>query len=175
MLQILSHTPTWVFALFAGLLAFGLLQARSRDVKKTLAYALPAGMVALSLSGIESSFGLGPFPVAAWAAGLAVVTLIAYKAFPHKGLSYDAGKNTFHIPGSWAPLAVIMAIFFTKYAFAVMQGFGAAAASSPVTAVVLSFAYGCFSGYFCARAVSLAATARRPNKSSKPTPLRGAA
>lgn len=175
MLQILSHTPAWVFALFAGLLAFGLLQARSRSVKKRLAYALPAGMVALSLSGIQSSFGLNLLPVAAWAAGLALVAFIGYKAFPNKGISFSPENNTFFIPGSWTPLAVIMAIFFTKYLFAVMQGLGAAAASSPTTAVILSWAYGCFSGYFCARAVSLVAAERRPNNSFKPKPLRGSA
>ena len=165
MLQILSHTPAWVFALFAGLLAFGLLQTRNRSVKKTLAYALPAGMIALSLSGIQSSFGLNWLPTAAWAVGLTLVAFIGHKAFPHKSISFNPENNTFYLPGSWAPLAVIMAIFFTKYLFAVMQGFGAAAASSATTAVILSLAYGCFSGYFCARAMSLVAAQRRPNNS----------
>lgn len=36
MMQVLSRTPPWVFALFAGLLAFGILQARSRKVKAAL-------------------------------------------------------------------------------------------------------------------------------------------
>ena len=93
------------FALFAGLLAFGLLQTQNRNVKKTLAYALPAGMVALSLSGILSSFGLTPLTLAAWASGLIVVTLFAYKVFPHKGISLNRANNTFYIPGTWTPLA----------------------------------------------------------------------
>lgn len=162
MLQILSHTPPWVLALFAGLLAFGLLQTRSRDVKAIMAYVLPAGMVALSLSGIQSSFGFKPSPFAAWAVGLAAIAVIGYKAFPHKGISFNSANGTFYIPGSWVPLAVIMAIFFTKYAFAVMQGFGVAAAASPITAVALSLIYGCLSGYFVSRAASLVAAARRP-------------
>lgn len=171
MQQILSHTPAWVFALFAGLLAFGLLQTRTRNVKKAMAYALPAGMVALSLSGIQSSFGFRPLPVAGWAAGLALVTFIAYKKFPQKGMGFNRDSRSFHIPGSWAPLAVIMAIFFTKYLFAVLQGFGVAAASSPRMALGFSCLYGCFSGYFCARALSLAAAARSSASSSKPTPF----
>lgn len=165
MLQILSHTPAWVFALFAGLLAFGILQTRSRDVKAIPAYVLPAGMVALSLSGIQSSFGFKPSPLAAWAVGLAAIAVIGHKAFPHKGISFNSANGTFYIPGSWVPLVVIMAIFFTKYAFAVMQGFGMAAAGSPVTAVALSLIYGCLSGYFVARAASLVAAAR----AAKPT------
>ena len=175
MLQIVSHTPTWVFALFAGLLVFGLIQTRSRNVNKALAFLLPLGMIALSLSGIQSSFGLKPMPLLAWTVGLSAVTFIGHKLFPNRGIVFDLEKNSFFIPGSWTPLAVIMAIFFTKYVFAVMQGLGANAASSPLVAVVLSFAYGCFSGYFCARAASLVMAARRPNNSFKPKPLRGSA
>jgi hypothetical protein len=174
MLQILSHTPTWVFALFAGLLGFGLIQTRNRTVKKQVAYVLPAAMVALSASGVQSSFGFKPLPVAAWVAGLLVVAFFLYKVLPNRGVSFDSEKNTFFIPGSWAPLAVIMAIFFTKYALAVVQG-RMGAAVGPGTAAALSLAYGCFSGYFCARAASLISAARKARDSSKPIPLRGSA
>lgn len=166
MLQILSHTPAWVFALFACLLVFGLMQARSRNVKAVVAYVLPAGMVALSLSGIESSFGFKPAPLAAWAVGLTIIAFTGYKLFPHKGISFNSAKGTFFIPGSWVPLVVIMAIFFTKYAFAVMQGFGLAAARSPATALALSLVYGCLSGYFVARAVNLLVAARGASQSA---------
>lgn len=173
MLQILSHTPAWVFVLFAVLLGFGLIQTRNRSVKKRVAYVLPAAMVALSLSGVQSSFGFKLLPVAAWAAGLLVVAFVCYKVFPNRGVSFDSGRNAFYIPGSWAPLAVIMAIFFTKYALAVVQGrMGASVGQS--TAAAISLAYGCFSGYFCARAASLIAAARRANDSAKPMPLRDA-
>ena len=65
-----------------------------------------------------------------------------------------------------------MAIFFTKYALAVVQGrMGASVGSG--TAMAISLAYGCFSGYFCARVASLIAAARRTSDSSKPVPLRG--
>ena len=49
--QILSHTPIWVYALFFVLLAFGLIQTRTRTVRKMPALLLPAGMTALSLFG----------------------------------------------------------------------------------------------------------------------------
>lgn len=173
MLQILSHTPAWVFVLFAGLLGFGLIQSRDRNVRKLVAYVLPAAMVALSLSGVQSSFGLKPVPIAAWAAGLLLVGFALYRFAPNRRMSFDAETNAFFIPGSWAPLAVIMAIFFTKYALAVAQGRTGAAVGPGATAM-LSLAYGCFSGYFCARAGSLVAAARRSGTSSTPTSLRSA-
>lgn len=160
--------------LFAALLGFGLVQTRNRSVKKQVAYVLPAAMVALSLSGVQSSFGFKPLPFAAWAAGLLVAAFVCHKVFPNRSMSFDSEKNTFFIPGSWAPLAVIMAIFFTKYALAVVQG-RTGTAVGPDAAAAISLAYGAFSGYFCARAASLIAAARRAGDSSKPTPLSGSA
>jgi hypothetical protein len=61
--RILSNTPPWVFGLFAGLVMLGLMQARTRRVGKAAALALPAGMVALSLAGIHSSFGFAAGPL----------------------------------------------------------------------------------------------------------------
>lgn len=174
MMQIITHTPLWVFALFAGLLVFGLLQTRDRTVKKPVAYLLPVAMVVLSLSGVRSGFGLGPVTLGAWAAGLVLVTLVARGAFRKSKVSFDPGQNRFFVPGSWMPLAVIMGIFFTKYAVAVVQGQTGVAVGA-VAAAGLSLLLGGFSGYFCARALGLMSAARRADSSSGPTPLRGAA
>lgn len=54
--QILSHTPAWVFVLFFVLLVFGLMQTRTRKVRRIPALLLPAGMIALSLAGIMAIF-----------------------------------------------------------------------------------------------------------------------
>ena len=161
MMQILSHTPTWVFVLFVVLLAFGFMQTRSRNANKFLAYLLPIGMIALSLAGVQSSFGLKLVPVVLWATGLVLVTIVGYKFFRDTRVSFDPNRNAFYIPGSWMPLIVIMAIFFTKYAVAVMAALKIEAASSTLFAVALSLAYGCFSGYFSSRAVNLLAQARK--------------
>ena len=169
MSQFLTQTPAWVFALFAGLLAFGLLQTRDRKVNRYLAYLLPAGMIALSLSGVRASFGLAPVPVALWAAGLVLVAFAGYRLFPDRRVIFDPATNAFFIPGSWYPLAVIMAIFFTKYTVAVMTAMKSGAVASPAFAMAVSLAYGCFSGYFAARAANLVAQTRVPGPSLKPT------
>ena len=161
MLQILTHTPPWVFGLFVGLLAFGFMQTRNRNVNKFLAYLLPVGMVALSLAGVQSSFGLKLVPVTLWAAGLALATFIGYTFFRDTRVVFDPNRNAFYIPGSWLPLIVIMAIFFTKYVFAVMHALKIDAASSPAFAMALSLVYGCLSGYFSSRAANLVAQTRK--------------
>ena len=169
MSHILTQTPPWVFALFAGLLAFGLLQARDRKVNRYLAYLLPAGMIALSLSGVQSSFGLAPAPVALWALGLVLVAFASYKLFPNPRVVFDPATNAFFIPGSWYPLVVIMAIFFTKYAVAVMTAMKSGAVTSPAFAMAVSLAYGCFSGYFAGRAANLLAQSRANSPALNPS------
>jgi hypothetical protein len=63
--QVLSHTLIWVYALFFVPLVFALIQTRTRTVSKIPALLLPVGMIALSLAGINSSFGLRMIPLAA--------------------------------------------------------------------------------------------------------------
>lgn len=104
MVQILAHTPTWVFALFFVLLVFGLMQTRTRSVGRFAALLLPAGMVALSLAGIDSSFGLTPVPLASWAIALAVAIVLGYAVLRDKRVEYDASARKFFVPGSWVPL-----------------------------------------------------------------------
>lgn len=160
MVRILSHTPAWVFVLFLVLLAFGLMQTRTRRVRKLPALLLPAGMVALSLAGIQSSFGLRLLPLLAWVAGLAAAAFVGYRWFRDDRVTYDATERAFFIPGSWTPLAVIMAIFLAKYAYAVMLAMKAEAIASALFVLALSAVYGLLSGYFVARAIHLIAKAR---------------
>lgn len=153
--QILSHTPAWVFALFFVLLVFGLMQTRSRRVRLIPALVLPAGMVVLSLAGVHSSFGLTFVPLVSWAIALAFAAYAGYVVFGDEKVRYDAATSKFFVPGSWVPLAVIMAIFFAKYVYAVMRAFDAEAISTPQFVVFLSAVYGLLSGYFAARALNL--------------------
>jgi hypothetical protein len=153
--QILSRTPPWVFVLFVALIVFGLLQTRTRSVGRIPALLLPAGMIALSLAGVHSSFGLAPVPLASWAIALAVASLVGHALFRDARVRYDATAKRFFVPGSWVPLAVIMAIFFAKYAYAVMNALNAAVISTTLFVVALSAVYGLLSGYFAARALNL--------------------
>lgn len=159
--QILSHTPAWVFVLFVVLLAFGLMQTRTRSVRKVPALLLPAGMIALSLAGIHSSFGLEALPLASWAAALALAAWLGYALFRDKRVRYDATEAKFHVPGSWMPLVVIMAIFFAKYVYAVLRANGADLVSAMPFIVGLSAVYGLLSGYFAARGLNLIMRARQ--------------
>lgn len=153
--QVLAHTPSWVYALFIALLGFGLVQTRTRTVRRAPALLLPAGMLALSLAGIVSSFGLAPLPLAAWGLAMVTATAVGYTFLRDTRIHYRATDGAFFIPGSWAPLFVMLAIFAAKYGYGVMHAFQADIITTPGFIGALSAVYGLLSGYFVARAVTL--------------------
>ena len=159
--QIVSHTPTWVYALFFVLLVFGLIQTRTRTVSKLPALLLPAGMLALSLAGIYSSFGLATLPLAAWGMAIASATVVGYTFFRDTRIHCTATDGNFFIPGNWVPLVVMMAIFLTKYVYAVMHAYNAEVIATPLFIGALSAVYGLLSGYFSSRAVNLIKLAQK--------------
>lgn len=160
MLQILTHTPPWVFGLLLALIVLGLQQTRNRQVKLWLAYLLPAGMVILSLVGVVSNFGTQVISVSLWLSGLALMAFVGYQLFAIKDVRYLAESNKFYIPGSWIPLLVILAIFFTKYIVAVLYALNNPITEQVAFMPVLCLLYGLFSGYFVSRALCLVRASR---------------
>ena len=150
---ILRQTPTWVFAVFFLLLGLGILQSRPRKVGRFSLMILPIAMTALSLFSVQSAFGISELSLGAWTAGLLFALLLnAWLKLPH-GLSYDLASARLAIPGSWIPMALMMAIFFTKYF--ISASLATRFLSREVFAFVITcaFALGLFSGTFVSRAV----------------------
>ncbi|HMU67811.1 MAG TPA: hypothetical protein PKE57_11715 [Cellvibrionaceae bacterium] len=155
MLEIITHTPTWVFGLFIGLVLLGVQQRKNRQVKKPLAFILPLGMLALSFTGVWTSFGFMPSALSIWGAGLIMSAFAVARIWPVRGLKYNQTNNSFFIPGSWAPFSVIMLIFFAKYSVGVLHGISPAALDSTLLKLAFSLVYGLSSGYFVGRALCL--------------------
>lgn len=153
--QTLAYTPIWVYALFFLLLVFGLIQTRTRVVSKIRALLLPIGMIGLSLAGINASFGLRTMPLVAWGIALIIATVVRCTLFRDKRIQGRATAGQFLIPGSWVPLVVMMAIFFAKYVYAVMNALHAEVISTPMFIGALSAVYGLLSGYFSSRTVNV--------------------
>ena len=153
LIEILKHTPRWVFVLFLVLVALGYSQSRDRTVSRRRAAVLPAVMIALSFSGMLSAFGAAPFGIACWVAGFAAAIAIGIRTGGPHGVKFSAETRTYSIPGSWVPLALMMAIFFTKYAVGVIQGRQLAISAEPLFIALVAFCYGIYSGLFAARVI----------------------
>lgn len=153
LIQILKHTPPWVFVLFFVLLALGCYQAHARTVSRGTLAIIPAAMIGLSFYGVVSAFGVDTIGLACWAAGAAVAVWLGARFTAPQGVAYSPQTGSFMVPGSWVPLALMMAIYFTKFAVGVMLARQLPIAREAVFAGAVSLCYGLFSGLFLARAI----------------------
>jgi len=153
LMQILRGTPIWVYALFLGLIALGYLQSKPRDVAPAMVAVLPVALGLFSLGRVLSAFGPEPLGLAAWAAGTAAALLLNRALKLPVGAYWSAATDTFHVPGSWVPLALMMSVFFARYALAVSLVMAPALVHSPGFAIAASFGFGLLSGLFVARAL----------------------
>jgi len=153
LLQILRGTPLWVLPLFIALIVIGYLQSKPREVGLARMAILPLALAVFSLSRVLAAFGAEPLGIAAWLAGTAAAVLLNRALKQPAGARWTAATGSFHVPGSWVPLALMMAIFFARYALAVSLVMAPAYAHSAAFAGAASFGFGLLSGTFLARAL----------------------
>lgn len=150
--QILTHTPTWVFILFFVLVALGYSQSKRRTVSRPVVLVLPVAMTAFSLYGLLSAFSIAPLPIIAWVAALGVVIFVGRRLNVPRDVTYSPESRRVTVPGSWAPLALMMGIFFVRYFVAVAIARQAPIVSEPLFTEIVAAAYGAFCGAFVSRA-----------------------
>lgn len=166
--QILAHTPRWVFVLFALLVWLGAKQLLAGSVSLTRVTLLPIAMTGLSFYGMLSTFGDSPIALLGWA-GAATVLLLTVQRWPLSAAArYDAATRTCHLPGSATPLALMMGIFFTKYAVGVLVAMHPELPRHAGFALGIGTLYGAFSGIFAARALRLWKLAIGEDRSALP-------
>ena len=148
---VLSRTPLWVWALLAALVALGLLQARDHVLPRAWVLIQPLALGALSWYGAASAFGLHALPLGGWLAGLALgAALNQPLRLPRQVQALPDGR--FRVGGSWAPLGLLMVIFWLRYSVAVALAMLPALAGQPAFAAAACLLYGTASGLFGARA-----------------------
>ncbi|VWX62166.1 conserved membrane hypothetical protein [Burkholderiales bacterium 8X] len=165
LIQILAHTPTWVFVVFGLLLAVGLKQLRGGTVGMTRLTIMPVVMTALAIFGVVSASGGSPLALLAWLCTAALVAIFVIRRPLPSTTRYDGAARQFHVAGSPVPLLLMMAIFFTKYAVGVEVAMQPELTRQLAFALGTSAVYGVFSGIFIGRAARLWRLARQTNAS----------
>jgi hypothetical protein len=118
--------------------------------KPRFAVATPACDLSVTVLGqkLDLPFVLGP---------------IGYSRLMHpRGAFWSAERGLLHVPGSWLPMVLILALFAIKYTVGVSLAMHPALAHEPLFAGGFSLAYGLFSGLFAAKGLSLRRLATRP-------------
>ena len=174
LIQILLHTPVWVWLLLAGLLALGLWQRRSRQVSRARLLALPLSMLALGLWSMAPGFVAQPLVAAAWLAALLLATSLGRRLPPPTGAQWRADVQRLWLPGSWLPLVIIVCIFSLRYASGVALALHPEWKSQLNVQLPMALVFGLLSGVFLGRALAQLALTRLPLP-PLPLPLRTAA
>jgi len=155
---VLRGTPAWVWGLLAGLIALGATQLRDRTASLVRVSVMPVAMTAFAVWGLTGAFGQSPmfgYAMLAWMLVASVLfAAIGMTAAP-KGTQYDAAERTFFLPGSWVPLALIVAIFLTRYVVNVDIAMQPSLKTDGTYTVIVAGLYGMSTGIFVGRAARL--------------------
>jgi len=162
MFEIINHTPRWVFALFLGLVFLGLQQTRARTVTLARMTILPLAMLALSFWSAWSTFDGSALGVACWLGAVLGAALLAQHIDFSRDVRFLPDTQSFIMPGSWLPLVLMMAIFFTRYAVGASLAQHGELRSLASFIAMACMAYGIWSGVFFGRMAQILARHGRP-------------
>lgn len=154
-IEIVRHTPGWVWALLAALLLLGASQLRERQVPRGRLFVVPLVLLALGLSATATSFRPAAPPIAAWALALFAGAGLGRRLPPPAGAGWDAGGATLRLPGSAWPLLLILAVFALRYAAGVALALHPAWREAPTVALPLAATYGAIAGLVLGRVLAL--------------------
>ena len=150
LIQILTHTPIYVWAILAFLVQRGLVAMRDRDVDLKRLVVIPAAMLVLSLQDMGAKFGLGGWPLATWTACAAAVAPLAALIGTDR-IAPSTTPGSVRVRGSRAPLVMMMAVFCTKYAASVTLSVAPQLRHDTPFAVAVCALFGLFNGWFIGR------------------------
>ena len=157
--EVVRHTPTYVWGILAALVLFGSLQMRDQSIGRTRVLVLPIALAAYSLWGATSTFGLRPEVIAAWAVGIgAMLWTSQWIQWPRR-VEFQPERDAFKVGGSVVPLLAMLAVFATRYVATVAlimhpQWRGIAAVD-----IAGGLGFGLLSGVFAMRARTILASA----------------
>ena len=160
LIQILQNAPVWVWGVLAALVALGLTQSRDRTISLARGIAMPLAMVVLSLFGVGSAFGAQPLALVAWLEGLAIGATFALATRLWSGLAWLPAERRLTVPGSWWPLALMLAIFAARFVVGAALAMQPAYRVDPIFGTLAGLAYGSLSGIFLGRGLAMWNAAR---------------
>ena len=150
LIQIISHTPMYVWAILALLVYRGTIAMRTREVKVSKMFIIPVIMLALSLQDIVAKFGYSEVALGAWA-GAAVATMALMLQFGRAKVSPGASQGHVLMAGSAVPLLLMLSVFSLKYAAAVGVTMAPQLRADILFSAALCALFGALNGVFLGR------------------------
>lgn len=118
MLNILSHTPIWVYAIFGACLYLGVRQSQARAVKPWRLAVLPLLMVLWGLWSIATMGAL--CLLASYTAALSLGACLSWNSSSTRRICWDESRALILLPKNYWVLVSILGIFCCRYIFNVL-------------------------------------------------------
>jgi hypothetical protein len=151
-----QNTPSWVWAVLAGLVVLGVMQMRERTQSAARDSTAPVAMTLFSLWAAVSAFGRSPVAAEAlWLWLLAAAATGSLFALAASTARYDADARAFHVKGSWVPLVLFLGVFLARYVVSVRLAIHPDLLADSSFVLPVATLYGAFSGIFLGRAAQL--------------------
>jgi hypothetical protein len=157
---ILTHTPLWVWGIFAFLLYRGILASQDRNLNISRIYILPLVMLALAVQGMAHGFADADWlPI--WGSAVLLSAALAYRLTPTDSIQVLPEPDMLRERGSWVPMIIMMAIFVTKYVVGASLGLHPELADNTVFVAIVCALYGTFNGMYLGKMLATLALYRR--------------
>ena len=152
MLEILQHTPVWVYIVFVVLLYLSIRACFSHEVNTRQAIIFPLVFILLSIL----TFRYYPYPaltVPVWGAGALAGALLSRYLFPRSRFKLGERAHSLVVPGSYAILILLLLYFFLRYYLGYQEAVRGGVLQLTTTQLILFFCSSGFTtGFFIARA-----------------------
>jgi hypothetical protein len=158
LVTVLKSTPRFVWILLAVLVSIGVSQMRDREASLLRVAFMPVVMTGFGIWGMTAGFGASPmfgYAMLMWMLALSVSFAVVGTMRAPAGTQFHPATRTFFLPGSWAPLLLIVGIFLTRYVVNVDLAMQPALARDGEYTLIVSAVYGLCSGIFIGRAARL--------------------
>lgn len=131
--QILSHTPAWVYVLFVYLIFRGIKARKPAGVTPLRLVLVPALLIGWGLYDLIRLYGLSATSLTPWLAALGIGAIIGWFLIRGRIIEVDRAAGVIKRPADYTVLPLIVFAFSIKYAIGVI------AALSPVRLANPSF------------------------------------
>jgi Family of unknown function (DUF6622) len=153
-INILAHTPVWVFPLIGLVLWLGVINLRQREVALRSLLIYPLVLLALSIGNAMRTSAPATLALMDWLGAAAVGTMIGWRV-TRRPVAVDPARRRLTLQGSIVPLVMIAAIVVLRYSFGYLYGRYPELISDPGYALTLIGGGALFGGVMFGRYVRL--------------------
>ncbi len=131
--EVLTHTPWWVYVMFAYILYAGITATKLRSVPVSQLFIVPIALTILSIHTLVGRIGDHVLYIIPWVIAAALGMVIGWIEMKRLNITVDRENHLLKIPGSIFTLILLLLFFGCKYYY------GFVSATAPERAKQIQF------------------------------------